>query len=177
MLLNAILTLAARHKAQTSDPQLRVPALEYSLRCYRYVSASMMINLNGKNQEDCFAAAIILRVVEEIEGLARLGTWPPRFPRADNFLQKLIRKSALITAAFWSEFAAWWIKTLLTGSGCSCIVAWEQPHTGLVFGKRSIALSCTRNQSRSPLSTPWWISRSSWTTSLGRMTTIGPTEP
>lgn len=122
MLLNAILTLAARHKAQTSDPQLRVPALEYSLRCYRYVSASMMNNLDGKNQEDCFAAAIILRVVEEIEGLARLGT-ALRLPPADDFLQKLIRKLALIMVAFWLEFVAWWIKTLLMGSGCSCIAA------------------------------------------------------
>ncbi|KAK3985753.1 hypothetical protein QBC44DRAFT_152938 [Cladorrhinum sp. PSN332] len=66
MLLNAILSFSATHVSQTIDPQFNQAALEYHLRCIDHVQRSLKNQTD--NQEDHFAAAIILRVVEEMEG-------------------------------------------------------------------------------------------------------------
>ncbi|KAK4160582.1 hypothetical protein QBC43DRAFT_292808 [Cladorrhinum sp. PSN259] len=65
MLFYAILSFAATHISQTNDPQMKQAALEYHLRCIDHVRRSLE-SQDGK-QEDHFAAAIILRVVEEME--------------------------------------------------------------------------------------------------------------
>ncbi|KAK4230309.1 hypothetical protein QBC38DRAFT_452496 [Podospora fimiseda] len=66
MLLNAILSFSATHVSQTQDPQYNQAALEYHLRCIEHVQKSLQNQ--DDNQEDHFAAAIILRVIEEMEG-------------------------------------------------------------------------------------------------------------
>lgn len=76
MLLNAIFALSARHLGQTrNEKYYNDLAGGYNAACLKDLTE------NTKHQsgwtEDRFAAAIILQVVEEINGMPCCDTWSP----------------------------------------------------------------------------------------------------
>ena len=68
ILFNAVLAFAARHKANTISTDLyQESAYEYQRRCLRSLIKRVSLGQEGLEDDNMFAATIILRVVEEME--------------------------------------------------------------------------------------------------------------
>ena len=79
ILFNAVLAFAARHKANTISTDLyQESAYEYQRRCLRSLIKRVSLGQEGLEDDNMFAATIILRVVEEME--RRLDFFIPDFP-------------------------------------------------------------------------------------------------
>lgn len=98
MLLNSIFAIAARHLSHTTDFDPLISNM-YLDECLKYLTP-MLSDASSLSDENLFAATVILRMLEEMDG-KKEGHAPRKKRRRANVRVQVLTRAMIITAICW----------------------------------------------------------------------------